>query len=215
MRIILLGAPGVGKGTQAQFICHRYSIPHISTGDMLRIARDSGSALGGEADQYMQSGKLVPDKVIIGLVMERLAEDDCKSGFLFDGFPRTDVQAQALLEHHVAIDYVIEISVDEDKLIQRICGRRTHLASGRVYHVKYNPPKVEDKDDVSGEQLVQRKDDNPETVKQRLQDYHSQTYGLTDYYRTLATADKLHYHTVDGSKSIEQVQQEIIELLNS
>ena len=182
MRIILLGAPGAGKGTQATFIKEKFNIPQISTGDMLRAAVKAGTPLGLEAKAFMDSGGLVPDAVIIGLVSERIKEADCKSGFLFDGFPRTIPQAEAMKNAGVGIDYVVEIDVPDDAIVERMSGRRSHQASGRTYHVKFNPPKVSGKDDVTGEDLVQRIDDHEETVKTRLNVYHSQTKPLVKYY---------------------------------
>ncbi|MGL5632731.1 MAG: adenylate kinase, partial [Azovibrio sp.] len=175
MRLILLGAPGAGKGTQAKFISEKYGIPQISTGDMLRAQVKAGTALGLEAKKHMDSGGLVPDAVIIGMVKERLAQDDCKDGYLFDGFPRTIPQAEAMKEAGVALDCVLEVDVPDADIIERMAGRWVHLASGRTYHVKYNPPKVAGKDDETGEDLVQRDDDKEETVRKRLEVYHSQT----------------------------------------
>jgi adenylate kinase len=183
MRLILLGGPGAGKGTQANFIKDQYSIPQISTGDMLRAAVKAGTELGLEAKGYMDSGGLVPDGVIIGLVKERIQEPDCENGFLFDGFPRTIPQADAMKEAGVAIDAVVDIDVPDEEIIKRMSGRRVHLASGRTYHVTFNPPKAEGKDDVTGEPLIQRDDDKEETVKKRLDVYHAQTEPLIGYYR--------------------------------
>ncbi len=182
MRIILLGAPGAGKGTQATFIKEKFNIPQISTGDMLRAAVKAGSKLGLEAKGHMDSGGLVPDAVIIGLVSERIKEADCANGFLFDGFPRTIPQAEAMKNAGVAIDYVVEIDVPDEAIVERMSGRRSHPASGRTYHVKFNPPKVAGKDDLTGEDLVQRIDDHEDTVKKRLDVYHSQTKPLVKYY---------------------------------
>ena len=182
MRLILLGAPGAGKGTQATFIKEKFNIPQISTGDMLRAAVKAGTPLGLEAKSHMDSGGLVPDAVIIGLVKERIKEADCANGFLFDGFPRTIPQADAMKDAGVAIDYVVEIDVPDSAIVERMSGRRSHPASGRTYHVKFNPPKVAGKDDVTGEDLVQREDDKEETVKKRLDVYHSQTEPLIKYY---------------------------------
>jgi adenylate kinase len=182
MRIILLGAPGAGKGTQATFIKEKFNIPQISTGDMLRAAVKAGTPLGLEAKSYMDSGGLVPDAVIIGLVSERIKDADCANGFLFDGFPRTIPQAEAMKNAGVGIDYVVEIDVPDEAIVERMSGRRSHPASGRTYHVKFNPPKVAGKDDVTGEDLVQREDDKEETVKKRLEVYHSQTKPLVQYY---------------------------------
>ena len=182
MRLILLGAPGAGKGTQAKFICEKFGIPQISTGDMLRAAVKAGTPLGVEAKKVMDAGGLVSDDIIIGLVKDRLKEADCKNGYLFDGFPRTIPQAEAMKEAGVAIDYVLEIDVPFDAIIERMSGRRVHVASGRTYHVKYNPPKVEGVDDETGEALIQRDDDKEETVRKRLDVYSQQTRPLVDYY---------------------------------
>ena len=186
MRIILLGAPGAGKGTQATFIKEHFNIPQISTGDMLRAAVKAGTPLGIEAKGYMDSGGLVPDAVIIGLVKERIKEADCANGFLFDGFPRTIPQADAMKDAGVGIDYVVEIDVPDSAIVERMSGRRSHPASGRTYHIKFNPPKIANKDDITGEDLVQREDDKEETVKKRLEVYHSQTKPLVDYYASWA-----------------------------
>ena len=181
MRVILLGAPGAGKGTQATFIKEKFNIPQISTGDMLRAAVKAGTQLGLEAKSYMDSGGLVPDAVIIGLVSERIKEADCANGFLFDGFPRTIPQAEAMKAAGVDIDYVVEIDVPDEAIVERMSGRRSHPASGRTYHVKFNPPKVEGKDDVTGEELTTRKDDQEETVRKRLVEYHQMTAPLIGY----------------------------------
>ena len=182
MRLILLGAPGAGKGTQAQYITEKYGIPQISTGDMLRAAVKAGTPLGVEAKKVMDAGGLVSDDIIIGLVKDRLQQDDCKSGYMFDGFPRTIPQADAMKDAGVPLDVVLEIDVPDQEIIERMSGRRVHLASGRTYHVKYNPPKVEGKDDVTGEDLIQREDDAEATVRKRLEVYHAQTKPLVDYY---------------------------------
>jgi adenylate kinase len=182
MRILLLGLPGAGKGTQAQFLIQRYKIPQISTGDMLREAIKAGTALGQEARSYMDRGALVPDPVVIGLAKERIKAPDCANGFIMDGFPRTLPQAQALRDAGIDMNFVIEIEVADAEILKRMSGRRVHLASGRTYHIEFNPPKVEGKDDVTGEPLVQRSDDNEETVKQRIKTYHDQTKPLVDYY---------------------------------
>ena len=182
MRLILLGPPGAGKGTQANFIKEKFGIPQISTGDMLRAAVKAGTPLGLEAKKVMDAGGLVSDDIIIGLVKDRLQQDDCKAGYMFDGFPRTIPQADAMKDAGVPIDFVLEIDVPDAEIVERMSGRRAHLASGRTYHVKYNPPKVEGKDDVTGEDLVQRDDDKEETVKKRLDVYHSQTKPLVEYY---------------------------------
>src|SRR3989441_8285519 len=182
MRVILLGAPGAGKGTQAAFICQRFGIPQISTGDMLRAAVKAGTPLGLAAKKVMDAGGLVSDDIIIGLVKERIAQPDCVNGFLFDGFPRTIPQADAMKAAGVKIDYVLEIDVPDEAIIERMSGRRAHVASGRTYHIKFNPPKVEGKDDLTGEDLIQRDDDKEETVKKRLSVYHEQTEVLVSYY---------------------------------
>lgn len=182
MRLILLGAPGAGKGTQANFICQKYGIPQISTGDMLRAAVKAGTPLGVAAKKVMDAGGLVSDDIIIGLVKDRLQQADCQAGYLFDGFPRTIPQAEAMKTANVALDFVLEIDVDDSEIIERMSGRRVHLASGRTYHVKFNPPKAAGVDDVTGEPLVQRDDDREETVRKRLEVYHSQTKPLIDYY---------------------------------
>ncbi len=188
MRLILLGPPGAGKGTQANFIKEKFGIPQISTGDMLRAAVKAGTPLGLEAKKVMDAGGLVSDDIIIGLVKDRLQQDDCKAGYMFDGFPRTIPQADAMKDAGVPIDFVLEIDVPDAEIIERMSGRRAHLASGRTYHVKYNPPKVEGKDDVTGEDLVQRDDDKEETVKKRLDVYHSQTKPLVEYYSNWAAS---------------------------
>ena len=190
MRLILLGPPGAGKGTQAKFICEKYGIPQISTGDMLRAAIKAGTPLGLEAKQVIDQGKLVSDDTIINLVKERLKQDDCQSGYLFDGFPRTIPQAEAIRAAGVALDAVLQIEVADAEIVERMSGRRVHLASGRTYHIKFNPPKVEGLDDVTGEPLVQRDDDSRETVLKRLEVYHAQTQPLVDYYtRWVASGD--------------------------
>ncbi len=218
MRLILLGGPGAGKGTQANFIKDKYGIPQISTGDMLRAAVKAGTALGMEAKGYMDSGGLVPDEVIIGLVKERIQEPDCEKGFLFDGFPRTIPQADAMKEAGVPIDAVVDIDVPDAEIIKRMSGRRAHLASGRTYHIIYNPPKEEGKDDVTGEPLVQRDDDKEETVKKRLDVYHDQTEPLIDYYKKWegtgeAAAPK--YCHIEGVGSLEDITKQIFSALDS
>ena len=182
MRVILLGAPGAGKGTQAQFICEKFSIPQISTGDMLRAAVKAGSELGLKVKEIMETGGLVSDEIIIDLVKERIQSDDCANGFLFDGFPRTIPQAEAMIEAGVDIDYVVEIDVDDEEIVKRLSGRRVHPNSGRVYHVIYNPPVNEGKDDETGEDLIQRDDDQEDTVRKRLSIYHDQTAPLVSFY---------------------------------
>ena len=208
MRLILLGAPGAGKGTQATFICQKYGIPQISTGDMLRAAVKAGTPLGLQAKAVMDSGALVSDDIIIGLVKERIAQPDCAQGFLFDGFPRTLPQADAMKEAGVKLDYVLEIDVPFDAIVERMGGRRSHAASGRTYHVKFNPPKVEDKDDETGEDLVQRDDDREETVKKRLDVYSAQTRPLVDYYASWAKKDPENaprYRSISGTGSVEEI----------
>lgn len=214
MKIILLGAPGAGKGTQAQFLTKAFDIPQISTGDMLRAAIKAGTELGVLAKSFMDSGKLVTDEIIIGLVKERIMADDCKNGFLLDGFPRTVPQADALKEAGVAIDAVIEIDVPDSVIVERMSGRRAHLASGRTYHIVYNPPKVEGKDDETGEDLVQRDDDKAEVVLDRLRVYHEQTSPLVNYYKGVAANDSsVKYITIDGTQPIDTVEKEIISRL--
>lgn len=215
MRVILLGAPGAGKGTQATYIKEKFNIPQISTGDMLRAAVKAGTALGLEAKKFMDAGGLVPDEVIIGMIQERIKDADCKDGFLFDGFPRTIPQAEAMKQAGVDIDYVVEIDVPDEEIIKRMSGRRMHLASGRTYHVVFNPPKVAGKDDVTGEDLVQRDDDREETVMKRLEVYHSQTKPLVDYYSNWAqTGDKApKYVKITGVGSVDQIKQQIFEAL--
>lgn len=216
MRIILLGAPGAGKGTQATFIKDHFNIPQISTGDMLRAAVKAGTPLGLEAKSFMDSGGLVPDTVIIGLVTERIKEADCKNGFLFDGFPRTIPQADAMKEAGVDIDYVVEIDVPDSAIVERMSGRRSHPESGRTYHVKFNPPKMEGKDDVTGEDLVQRDDDKEETVKKRLDVYHEQTKPLVDYYSNWAAngAENAPQHIkVNGLGAMNAIKDDILKHL--
>ena len=208
MRLILLGPPGAGKGTQAGFITQKFGIPQISTGDMLRAAVKAGTPLGVAAKKVMDAGGLVSDDIIIGLVKDRIAQPDCAKGFLFDGFPRTIPQAEAMKAAGVKLDAVLEIDVPDDAIIERMSGRRAHLPSGRTYHVKYNPPKVAGKDDVTGEDLVQRDDDREETVRKRLQVYQAQTRPLVDYYAAWATtgdAQAPRCTRIDGSGSVEQI----------
>ena len=220
MRLILLGAPGAGKGTQAQFICEKFAIPQISTGDMLRAAVKAGTELGVAAKKIMDAGGLVSDDIIIGLVKDRLTQPDCSKGYLFDGFPRTIPQAQAMKDAGVPIDYVLEIDVPFDAIIDRMGGRRVHPASGRTYHVKYNPPKLEGKDDVTGDALIQRDDDKEETVRKRLQVYDDQTRPLVEYYSSWATqansGDKVKapaYRKVSGTGSVEDITISIFSAL--
>lgn len=208
MKLILLGAPGAGKGTQATFICQKYGIPQISTGDMLRAAVKAGTPLGIQAKQIMDAGGLVGDDLIINLVKERIAQTDCANGFLFDGFPRTLPQADAMKAAGVKLDYVLEIDVPFDAIIDRMSGRRSHPASGRTYHVTFNPPKVAGIDDVTGEPLVQRADDQEETVKKRLEVYSAQTRPLVDYYTAWAKAaptEAPKYHAINGTGSVEEI----------
>ena len=213
MRLILLGAPGAGKGTQATFICQRLGIPQISTGDMLRAAVKAGTALGVAARQVMDAGGLVSDDLIIGLVKERIAQPDCASGFLFDGFPRTIPQADAMKTAGVKLDLVLEIDVPDSAIIERMSGRRVHQPSGRTYHLTFNPPKVAGKDDVTGEPLIQRDDDSEETVKKRLQVYHSQTRPLVDYYATWSdSGDALapRCARISGTGSVEEITARVM-----
>lgn len=216
MRLILLGAPGAGKGTQATFICQKYGIPQISTGDMLRAAVKAGTPLGLAAKKVMDSGALVSDEIIIGLVKERLAQPDCAKGFLFDGFPRTIPQAEAMKQAGVKLDYVLEIDVPFAAIVERMSGRRSHPGSGRTYHVKFNPPKVEGVDDLTGEPLVQREDDREETVIKRLQVYADQTRPLVDYYAGWAQADPQNaprYRAISGMGSVDEITQRVFEAL--
>jgi adenylate kinase len=209
MRLILLGPPGAGKGTQAQFITGRFGIPQISTGDMLRAAIKAGTPLGLAAKKVMDAGQLVSDETVIALVKERLAQPDCARGYLFDGFPRTIPQAEAMKAAAVAIDYVLEIDVPDEEIVARMGGRRVHLASGRTYHVKFNPPKAADRDDVTGEPLVQRADDREETVRKRLEVYHAQTQALVDYYTKWAAAGNPgapRYRRVSGVGTVEEIR---------
>ena len=220
MRLILLGAPGAGKGTQAQFICEKFAIPQISTGDMLRAAVKAGTELGIAAKKIMDAGGLVSDDIIIGLVKDRLTQPDCSKGYLFDGFPRTIPQAQAMKDAGVPIDYVLEIDVPFDAIIDRMSGRRVHPASGRTYHIQFNPPKVAGKDDLTGDDLIQRDDDKEETVRKRLQVYDNQTRPLVDYYSSWAaqvnTSDKVKapaYRKVSGTGSVENITTSIFAVL--
>ena len=218
MRLILLGAPGAGKGTQATFICQKYGIPQISTGDMLRAAVKAGTPLGLEAQGIMASGGLVSDDLIINLVKERIAQTDCANGFLFDGFPRTIPQADAMKAAGVKLDYVLEIDVPFDAIVQRMSGRRSHPGSGRTYHVTFNPPKVAGQDDVTGEPLLQREDDKEETVKKRLDVYSAQTRPLVDYYSQWAkTAPDAapQYRAISGTGTVEQITARAFEALSS
>jgi adenylate kinase len=215
MRLILLGAPGAGKGTQAQYICEQFSIPQISTGDMLRAAVKAKTELGLQAKEVMASGGLVSDEIIIGLVKERILEDDCRNGFLFDGFPRTIVQAQAIVDAQIVIDHVLEIAVADEEIVQRLSGRRVHPASGRIYHVIYNPPQQEGVDDVSGEPLVQREDDEEATVRNRLKVYHSQTAPLIDFYQLIADNSATNYHRVEGVGTVDNIKSQVLTALSN
>ncbi|KNZ33932.1 MAG: adenylate kinase [Methylibium sp. NZG] len=208
MRLILLGPPGAGKGTQATFICRQFGIPQISTGDMLRAAVKAGTPLGVEAKKVMDSGALVGDDIIIGLVKERITQPDCAKGFLFDGFPRTIPQADAMKTAGVKLDAVLEIDVPDASIIERMSGRRVHMASGRSYHVKFNPPKVAGKDDVTGEDLIQRADDLEDTVRKRLEVYHSQTRPLVEYYSNWSkagAADAPRYRAISGTGTVDEI----------
>ena len=214
MKIILLGAPGAGKGTQAQFITEKFAIPQISTGDMLRAAVIAKSELGLQVKEVMASGGLVTDDIIIALVKERIQAEDCASGFLFDGFPRTIPQAQAMIDAGVEIDVILEIEVPDDVIVKRLSGRRVHLDSGRVYHVEFNPPKLENLDDVTGEELIQRADDREETVRHRLTLYHEQTKPLVDFYTTIAESDNaVRVINVNGVASVDAIKEEIYSAL--
>lgn len=212
MKIILLGPPGAGKGTQAKYIKEKFNIPQISTGDMLRAAVRAGTPLGVEAKNVMDAGELVSDDLILNLVQERIAEDDCKHGYLFDGFPRTIAQADGMKKNNIAIDYVVELVVPDENIIKRMSGRRVHLESGRTYHIEFNPPRENGKDDVTGESLVQRDDDKEATVRKRLEVYHEQTKPLIKYYKQWSTDDAENaprYLCVDGTGEVETVKMSI------
>jgi adenylate kinase len=216
MRIMLLGPPGAGKGTQAQFIIEKFHIPQISTGDMLRAAVKAGTSLGLEAKKYMDAGQLVPDEVIIGLVRDRVQQPDCQNGFLLDGFPRTIAQADALKAAGIHIDYVLEVDVPDQEIVRRLSGRRVHPASGRTYHVSFNPPKVAGKDDATGEDLVQRDDDKEDTVRKRLEVYHAQTKALVDYYSRWAASGEQgapQYVKVHGLGSVDEIRGRVLQAL--
>lgn len=215
MRVILLGPPGAGKGTQAQFITEKYSVPQISTGDMLRSAVKAGTELGLKVKDIMTSGGLVSDEIIIALVKERIEQPDCAGGFLFDGFPRTIPQAQALVDANVPIEYVIEIAVDDEQIVSRLSGRRVHEDSGRVYHIEHNPPKTAGLDDETQEPLIQRPDDKEETIRNRLSIYHSQTKPLVEFYQGLSAteAEAPKFATVDGLGSLNDVQARLVSAL--
>jgi adenylate kinase len=213
MRIILLGAPGAGKGTQAQFIMQKYGIPQISTGDMLRAAVKAGTPLGLQAKELMDAGKLVTDELVIALVKERIAQSDCANGFLLDGFPRTVPQADAMKAAGINVDYVLEFDVPDAVIIDRMSGRRIHAASGRVYHIRHNPPRVENIDDVTGEPLTIRKDDNEEIVRKRLVEYHDLTKPLINYYQHEAKEGRTKYFRVDGTQPVAQVTEQLAKIL--
>jgi adenylate kinase len=215
MRLILLGAPGAGKGTQAKYITERLGIPQISTGDMLRAAVKAQTELGLRAKEVMDAGGLVSDDIIIGLVNERIAEADCARGFLFDGFPRTIPQAQALLDAGVLIDHVVEIAVDDEEIVGRMAGRRVHPASGRIYHTEHNPPREEGVDDVTGEALVVRDDDREDVVRKRLAVYHEQTAPLVDFYQSLSGDNAPRYHRVAGVGDVEAIRDRILSALGA
>lgn len=214
MRIILLGAPGAGKGTQAQFICEKYSIPQISTGDMLRAAVKAGTELGKQVEEIMQTGGLVSDDLIISLVKERITEADCANGCLFDGFPRTIPQAEAMIEAGVDIDCVVEIDVEDEEIVKRMSGRRVHPASGRTYHVIYNPPSVEGKDNETGEDLIQREDDAEETVRKRLGIYHDQTAPLVGFYKGLTDANAPKYAHIPGVGTLDDIRDAVFKAIS-
>ena len=215
MRIILLGAPGVGKGTQAKFICNRFAIPQISTGDMLRESIRDGSSLGRKVKKVMDQGALVTDDIIIDLVKDRIKKNDCEKGYLFDGFPRTIPQAEALAQQNIQIDSVIEIKVEDDQIIARLAGRRVHQSSGRIYHITNNPPKRKNLDDVTGEPLIQRDDDKEDTIKQRLEVYRNQTEPLVNFYQKMHKGGVISYRSIDGNKMYEKLSAEILNYLEN
>jgi adenylate kinase len=213
MRIVLLGAPGAGKGTQAQFLMDKFGIPQISTGDMLRAAIKAGSELGNQAKAVMDAGQLVSDDLIIGLVKERVAQEDCKAGFLLDGFPRTIPQADAMKFNGIDVDHVLEFDVPDEVIVERMAGRRVHSGSGRVYHVVYNPPKIAGKDDLTGDELSIRPDDEETTVRKRLAIYHDQTKPLVNFYQSEARSGNCSYLTIDGTKAVDKVNQMLLQQL--
>ena len=216
MRVILLGGPGAGKGTQAEFICESFRIPKISTGDMLRAAVAAGTELGREAKKIMDSGGLVSDEIILGLVKDRIADDDCANGFLFDGFPRTIPQAEGLAEIGVEVDHVVEIAVDDEEIVRRMSGRRVHPGSGRTYHIEFNPPRNEGVDDETGEALVQRDDDQESTVRERLKVYHEQTKPLVSFYQQMErqSGSGVSFGCVEGTGSVDEIRRRIATILN-
>lgn len=214
MRIVLLGAPGAGKGTQAQFLMEKFSIPQISTGDMLRAAIKAGSELGNQAKSVMDAGQLVSDDLIIGLVKERVAQEDCKQGFLLDGFPRTIPQADAMKLNGIDVDHVLEFDVPDEVIVERMAGRRVHSGSGRVYHLVYNPPKIAGKDDLTGDELAIRPDDEETTVRKRLAIYHDQTKPLVDFYQMEARDGNCSYLTIDGTQVVEKVNELLLKQLS-
>jgi adenylate kinase len=214
MQVILLGGPGSGKGTQAQFITEKFGIPQISTGDMLRAAVREGTPLGLEAKKVMEAGQLVSDQIILGLIKERILHDDCQNGFLLDGFPRTIAQADGLAAMGVNIDHVLEIAVDDEEIVRRLSGRRVHPSSGRTYHVAFNPPRNENLDDETGEPLVQRKDDNEETIRNRLAVYHEQTKPLIGYYQQKSSEGQLKYSTIEGVGGVQEITAKVLTALS-
>ncbi len=214
MRVILLGGPGSGKGTQAQFITEKFGIPQISTGDMLRAAVREGTPLGLEAKKVMEAGQLVSDHIILGLIKERILHDDCQNGYLLDGFPRTIAQADGLAAMGVNIDHVLEIAVDDEEIVRRLSGRRVHPSSGRTYHVVFNPPRSENLDDETGEPLVQRKDDNEETIRNRLGVYHEQTKPLIGYYQQKSSEGQLKYSTIEGVGGVQEITAKVLTALS-
>lgn len=213
MRLILLGPPGAGKGTQAAFVCRKLVIPQISTGEMLRCAIAAGTPLGRQVHRVMDTGELVPDDTIVDLVKQRIRADDCKNGFLFDGFPRTIPQAEALAEASIAIDHVLEIRVPDDIVVMRISGRRVHEASGRTYHVRFAPPRVQNTDDQTGDALIQRDDDQEDTVRERLRVYRQQTQPLVGFYRSLAAAGEIEFSAIDGTATVVEIEREVSRVL--
>lgn len=215
MKVIMLGPPGAGKGTQADFIAQKYDIPKISTGDMLRAAVKEGTPLGIEAKKIMDAGGLVSDEIILGIIKERLAQPDCGNGYLFDGFPRTIGQAQALIDQNIDIDAVVELKVEDESIVERMSGRRVHPGSGRTYHNVYNPPKVADKDDETGEPLIQRDDDQEDTVRKRLEVYHEQTSPLVDFYQKQAASGAVSYIALDGVGGLEVIKEKILTELDN